>query len=98
MIIFANKLLMMMILAVFWVSRPQNPLSVSGQKNLFCVNFGQEWHLPPQHPGFGLKLSLKGKPGTCPLLETLQSPVDFFLARKACRTATQILYSAYIIL
>ncbi len=30
----------------------------------FCVNFGQEWHLPPQYPGFGSKLSLKGKPGT----------------------------------
>jgi hypothetical protein len=19
-------------------------------KDLFCVNFGQKWHLPPQHP------------------------------------------------
>jgi hypothetical protein len=47
-------------------------------KDLFCVNFGQEWHLLPQHPGFCSKLSSKGKPGTCALLETLQSPVNFF--------------------
>jgi hypothetical protein len=51
-------------------------------KEHFFVNFGQEWHLPPQHPGFGLKLSSKGKPGTCALLETLQSPVDFFRRAK----------------
>ncbi len=95
------------ILAVFWVARPQNPLSlwsqmtffvlilswearfswtmvrqvglqpvqsdfgcvlggqatkstvVWGQKNLFCVNFGQEWHLPPQHPWFWFKTFFK---------------------------------------
>ena len=51
-------------------------------KSPFCVNFGQEGHLPPQYPGFGTKLSLKGKPGTCALLETLQSPVDFFRRAK----------------
>jgi hypothetical protein len=70
------------ILVVFWVIRPQNPLSVRDQKNLFCVNFGQEWHLPPQHPGIDLKLSSKGKPGTCALLEILPSPVDFFRRAK----------------
>jgi hypothetical protein len=59
-----------------------NPLSVWGQKNLFCVNFGQVWHLPPQHPGIDLKLSSKGKPGTCALLEILPSPVDFFRRAK----------------
>jgi hypothetical protein len=26
-------------------------------KDIFCVNFGQEGHLPTQHPGFGSKLS-----------------------------------------
>ncbi len=46
-------------------------------KDIFCVHFGQEGHLPTQHPGFGSKLSSKGKPGTCALLETLQSPVSF---------------------
>jgi hypothetical protein len=51
-------------------------------KDIFCVNFGQEGHLPTQHPGFGSKLSSKGKPGTCALLETLQSPVVFFLRAK----------------
>jgi hypothetical protein len=51
-------------------------------KDIFCVNFGQEGHLPTQHPGFGSKLSSKGKPGTCALLETLQSPVNFFLRAK----------------
>jgi hypothetical protein len=54
-------------------------------KDLFCVNFGS-------------KLSLKGKPGTSALLETLQSPVDFFPARKDFWTAAGILYSAYIFL
>jgi hypothetical protein len=29
-------------------------------KDIFCVNFGQEGHLPTQHPGFGSKLSSKG--------------------------------------
>ncbi len=52
-------------------------------KSPFCVNFGHEWHLPPRYPGFGTKLSLKGKPGTCALLETFQSPIDLFSARKA---------------
>jgi hypothetical protein len=79
-------------LALFWVARPQNP------KDLFCVNFGQLGHLPPQYPGFGSKLSLKGKPGTSALLETLHSPVDFFPARKDFWTAAGILYSAYIFL
>ena len=51
-------------------------------KEPFCVNFGQEWHLPPQHPGIDLKLSSKGKPGTCALLEILPSPVDFFRRAK----------------
>jgi hypothetical protein len=51
-------------------------------KDIFCVNFGQEGHLPTQHPGFGSKLSSKGKPGTCALLETLQSPVNFFRRAK----------------
>ncbi len=51
-------------------------------KEPFCVNFGQEWHLPPQYPGFGYKNFLKGKPGTCALLETLQSHVDFFRRAK----------------
>jgi hypothetical protein len=67
-------------------------------KALFCVNFGQEGHLPPQFPGFGTKLSLKGKPGTCALLETFKSPVDLFSARKAFWTAAGVLYSAYIFL
>ena len=118
------------LLAVFWAARPQNPLSLLGQKafivlilswearfpwtngtscwpspvigdfgcvlggqatkstvcvrpkDIFCVNFGQEGHLPTQHPGIGSKLSSKGKPGTCALLETLQSPVDFFRQAK----------------
>jgi hypothetical protein len=48
----------------------------------FCVAFGQEWHQPPQHPGFGTKLSSNGKPGTCALLETVQSPVVFFRRAK----------------
>jgi hypothetical protein len=52
--------------------------SIVWPKDLFCVNFGQEWHLLPQHPGFWSKLSSKGKPGTCALLETLRSPVNFF--------------------
>jgi hypothetical protein len=51
-------------------------------KYIFCVNFGQEGHLPTQHPGFDSKLSSKGKPGTCELLETLQSPVNFFRRAK----------------
>jgi hypothetical protein len=51
-------------------------------KDIFCVNFGQEGHLPTQQPGFGSKLSSKGKPGTCALLETLQSPVNFFRRAK----------------
>jgi hypothetical protein len=51
-------------------------------KDIFCVNFGQEGHLPTQHPGFGSKLSSKGTPGTCALLETLQSPVNFFRRAK----------------
>ena len=68
-------------------------------KDIFCVNFGQEGHLPTQHPGFGSKLSSKGKPGTCALLETLQ-PVScqFLPARKAFKTTVQVLYSAYIFL
>ncbi len=32
-------------------------------KDIFCVNFGQEGHLPIQHPGFGSKLSSKGNQG-----------------------------------
>ncbi len=56
------------ILAVFGVARPQNPLVFVRPKALFCVNFGQECHLPPQYPGFDTKLSLKVKPGTCALL------------------------------
>ncbi len=64
-------------------------------KSHFCVNFG---HLPPQYPGFGTKLSLKGKPGTCALLETFQSPIDLFSARKAFWTPAGVLYSAYIFL
>jgi len=36
----------------------------------------------PSILGFGLKLSSKGKTGTCALLETLQSPVDFFRRAK----------------
>ncbi len=64
-------------------------------KSPFCVNFGQQWHLPPQYPGFGTKLSLKGKPRTCALLETFQSPVDLFSVRKAFLTAAGVLYSAY---
>ncbi len=32
-------------------------------KEHFCLNFGKEWLLSPQHPGFGSKLSSKGKPG-----------------------------------
>ncbi len=67
-------------------------------KRLFCINFGQEWHLPLQYPAFGSKLSLKGNPGTCALLETFQSPVDTFPARKAFWTAAGVLYSAYIFL
>jgi hypothetical protein len=67
-------------------------------KDIFCVNFGQEGHLPTQHPGFGSKLSSKGKPGTCALLETLQSPVNFFWRAKAFRTTVQVLYTAYIFL
>jgi hypothetical protein len=51
-------------------------------KDIFCVNFGQEGHLPTQHPGFSSKLSSKEKTGTCALLETLQSPVDFFRCAK----------------
>ena len=51
-------------------------------KDIFCVNFGQEWHLPPQNPGIDFKLSSKGKPGTCALFETLHSPVDFFWRAK----------------
>jgi hypothetical protein len=51
-------------------------------KDIFCVNFGQEGHLPTQDPGLGSKLSSKGKPVTCALLETLQSPVDFFWRAK----------------
>ncbi len=51
-------------------------------KRHFCVNIGQEGHLPTQYPGFGSKLSSKGKPGTCALLETLQSSVDFFQRAK----------------
>jgi hypothetical protein len=51
-------------------------------KDIFCANFGQEGHLPTLHPGFGPKLSSKGKPGTCALLETLQSPVNFFRRAK----------------
>ncbi len=85
------------VLAAFWVARPQNPLSVWGQKNLFCVYFGQEWHLPPQHPGFGSKLSPKGKPGTC---AHFQKPCSLLSisSGNAFRTAAQILYSAYIFL
>ena len=64
----------------------------------FFKNFGQEWHLPTHHPGFGSKLSSKGKPGTCALLETLQSPVNFFWRAKAFRTTVQVLYTAYIFL
>ncbi len=55
-------------------------------KDIFCVNFGHEGHLPTKHPGFGSKLSSKGKPGTCALLETLQSPVDFFRRPKLLGT------------
>jgi hypothetical protein len=52
-------------------------------KDIFCVNFRQEGHLPTQHPGFGEKIFSKCKPpGTCALLETLQSPVDFFRRAK----------------
>ncbi len=51
-------------------------------KRNFCVNFWQKGHLPTQYPGFGSKLSSKGTPGTCALLETLQSPVEFFLRAK----------------
>jgi hypothetical protein len=36
----------------------------------------------PSILGFGLKLSSKDKPGTCALLETLPSPVDFFWRAK----------------
>ncbi len=44
------------------------------------------------------EIELKGKPGTCALLETFQSPVDPFSARKAFWTAAGVLYSAYIFL
>jgi hypothetical protein len=57
-------------------------------KELSCVNFGQEWHLPPQHPSCGSKLSSKGKPETCALLETLQSPVVVILFLQCCGTRT----------
>ena len=67
-------------------------------KAFFCVNFGQEWHLTPQYPCFGTKLSLKGKPRNGALLETFQSPVDLFSARKAFWTAAGVLYFAYIFL
>jgi hypothetical protein len=61
-------------------------------KDIFCVNFGQEGHLPTQHPGFGSKLSSKGKPGTCALLETLQSPVKLLgLLYKFCILPTYFL-------
>ncbi len=80
------------ILAVFWVARPQNPLSVWGQRHFF-KNFGQEWHLPTQHPGFGSKLSSKGKPGTCALFKNLAISCWFLPARKAFRIASQVLYS-----
>jgi hypothetical protein len=96
MVIHVGLLQSWVILAVFWVARPQNPLSTR-PKDIFCVNFGQEGHLPTQHPGFGAKLSSKGKPGTSALLETLRSPVNFF-QRKAFKTTVQVLYSAYIFL
>ncbi len=68
-------------------------------KDFFVLILDKKWRLPPQYPGFGSKLSLKGKPGTCALfLETFQSPVDFFLARKAFWTASGVLSSAYIFL
>jgi hypothetical protein len=58
------------ILALFWVARPQNPLSCEA-RDIFCFHFGQEWHLPTQQPGFGSKHSSKGKPGTCALFRNL---------------------------
>ncbi len=64
------------------VGWPQNPLSSWGQKSFFCAAFRQEWHLPPQHSGFGPKLSSTCKPASCALLETLLSPVVFFRRAK----------------
>ncbi len=65
-------------------------------KDIFCVNFGQEGHLPIQHPGFGSKHSSKGKPGCT--FENLAVSCRFLPARKAFRTTAQVLYSAYIFL
>jgi hypothetical protein len=68
-------------------------------KDIFSVNFGQEGHLPTQHPGFGSKLSSKGKPGTCALLETLQSLVNFFRRAKLLGLLYKFcILSAYIFL
>ncbi len=128
-------------LAMFWVARPQNSLSLWGQKtffvlilswyarfpwtsgpsgwpsaspgwfwhcfgwpghkihclceakDIFCFNFGQEWHLPTQQPGFGSKHSSKGKPGTCALFRNLAISCWFLPARKSFRTVSQVLYS-----
>ncbi len=119
------------ILAVFWVARPQNPVSLWGQKTFFVLilswearfpwkrgpsgwpsaspgwfwlcfgwpghkihclceakdifffNFGHEWHLPTHHPGFGSKLSSKGKPGACALLRNLAISCWFLPARQS---------------
>ncbi len=73
------------ILAVFWVARPQNPLSVWGHKTFIVLILDRRDIWPTQHPDFGSKLSSEGKPGTCALLETLQSPVVFFRRAKFLR-------------
>ena len=40
-------------------------------KDIFFLNFGHEWHLPTQQPGFGSKHSSNGKLGTCALFRNL---------------------------
>jgi hypothetical protein len=59
------------ILAVFWVARPQNPLSMGGQKTFFVLILDKSDICLPSNLFLVQKLSSIGKSGTCALLEIL---------------------------
>jgi hypothetical protein len=51
-------------------------------KDIFCFNFGQEWHLPTSNLVLVQNILQKVNQGPVLFLETLQSPVDFFRRAK----------------
>jgi hypothetical protein len=64
-------------------------------KDIFCGNFGQEGHLPTQHPGLIQNFLQKVNQGPVCTFRNLAVSCRFLPARKALRTTAKVLYSAY---